>query len=154
MWKILSYQNTIRSVLALTAILVSATQANSENVYNLNQNQTGLNLPGVTLPQGHDEVRAADGTTCRSSVSGNGAFIDVGMIGNQGTSSVEESASVYGRIVIPLGAPKGRVDCRELYNLEVERLKMEIKLLKMGINGGSQTASNMDSLETGWSNPK
>jgi hypothetical protein len=38
----------------------------------INQNQTGFTLPGVTLPQGQDEVHASHGTTCHSDVSGSG----------------------------------------------------------------------------------
>ena len=34
----------------------------------------------VTLPQGQDEVRAADGTTCSSAISGSGAYLDIGVI--------------------------------------------------------------------------
>lgn len=107
----------------------------------LNQNQTGLNLPGVTLPGGHDEVRAADGTTCRSAVSGNGAYVDMGVIGNGNNGDNNTAGAAYGRVVIPLGAPKGRVDCRQLYNLELERLKAEIRLLRQGGGKVVQTSA-------------
>jgi hypothetical protein len=105
--------------------------------YILNQNQNGFDLPGVTLPQGQDEVRAADGTTCSSAVSGSGAYIDVGVIGNRGFTGNGDFAS-YGRVVVPIGKKAKRLDCSKLYELEVERLRMELELLKMGV--GSSTS--------------
>jgi hypothetical protein len=123
---------------AAVALLLSAAlcgPARAGDVYTLNQNQNGFSLPGVSLPQGQDEVRAADGTTCRSAVSGNGAYVDVGVIGGTGTSTGE--MATYGRVVIPLGRTPPRLDCAKLYALEIERLQMELRLLKMGLAQGA-----------------
>ncbi|QPC90888.1 hypothetical protein [Mesorhizobium sp. INR15] len=129
-------------ILTLTLMLAAAgttsTQA-QEQVYNLNQNENGFNLPGVTLPQGQDEVHAADGTTCRSAVSGSGAYVDLGVI--RGNNQSDNGVATYGRVVIPIGRQPKRVDCGRLYELEVERLQLELKLLKMGLGGDGQTAS-------------
>lgn len=125
--------------LALAAAWACASPAVAEDVYNLNQNESGFNLPGVTLPQGQDEVRAADGTTCRSAVSGSGAYVDLGLI--RGNSQSDNSVATYGRVVIPIGRTPKRVDCSRLYELEVERLHLELKLLKMGLGADGQTAS-------------
>lgn len=111
----------------------------AEDVYNLNQNESGFNLPGVTLPQGQDEVHAADGTTCRSAVSGSGAYFDLGVI--RGNNPSNNDIATYGRVVIPIGRTPKRVDCSRLYELEVERLQLELKLLKMGLGADGQTAS-------------
>ena len=131
-----------RTAKVLTAVLLVSPllgqPGRAEDVYNLNQNQTGFTLPGVTLPQGQDEVRAADGTTCRSSVSGSGSYFDLGVI--QGASRYSGDLATYGRVVIPIGRQPKRIDCRRLYDLEVERLQMELKLLKMGL-GEDTTAS-------------
>lgn len=101
----------------------------------VNQNISGFNLPGVQLPQGHDEVRAADGTTCRSAVSGSGAYLDIGIIGNP-DNTASSDVSHYGRIVVPLGKRPKRLDCSRLYDLEVQRLQMELRLMQMGLNRG------------------
>ncbi|MER9655462.1 hypothetical protein NKJ26_18410 [Mesorhizobium sp. M0152] len=111
----------------------------AEDVYNLNQNESGFNLPGVTLPQGQDEVHASDGTTCRSAVSGTGAYLDLGVI--RGNNQSNNDVATYGRVVIPIGRTPKRVDCSRLYELEVERLQLELKLLKMGLGADGQTAS-------------
>ena len=124
---------------ALAVLLFAALPANADDV---NQN-SGFSLPGVTLPQGTDEVRAADGTSCRSAVGGNGAYLDVGVIGKQRTA---DDNAYYGRVVVPLGKSPKRLDCSRLYDLEVERLKLELELAKAGL-GRTQDAE-IDSTET------
>jgi hypothetical protein len=120
----------------LTSVLLAAfplaSEARSEDIYHLSQDQNGFDLPGVTLPQGQDEVRAADGTTCSSAISGSGAYLDVGVIKSNRVLDSGEFAT-YGRVVIPLGRTPKRLDCARLYELEVERLQMELSLLKMGV---------------------
>lgn len=134
----------------LTVALLLPAPAGAEEIYNLNQNQTGFTLPGVTLPQGQDEVRAADGTTCRSAVAGSGAYIDVGVIRGNGSTTGE--MATYGRLVVPLGRHGKRIDCARLYELEVKRLEMELKLLRMGIgDGGTRQAREAGWAEQGWS---
>lgn len=132
----------------LTAVF--AAPAWAEDVYNLNQNQTGFNLPGVTLPQGQDEVRASDGTTCRSAVGGSGAYLDVGVI--QGNGVDVSDLATYGRVVIPIGRKAKRLDCSRLYELEVARLEMELQLLKMGLgaNGAGRTSADAGWADEGW----
>lgn len=125
MWKVLGAAGAIAASMAL---------AQAEDSYILNQNQTGLNLPGVSLPQGYDEVRTSDGSFCRSSVSGNGAYLDMGVIGSQKPDgSTIDNGAVYGRVVVPLGRTGNRLDCRRLYDLEIERLRMEVRLLRAGM---------------------
>jgi hypothetical protein len=141
--------------LALAVAVASAAPALAQDVYNLNQNETGFNLPGVTLPQGQDEVHAADGTTCRSAVSGSGAYLDLGVI--RGNNQSNNDVATYGRVVIPIGRTPKRLDCSRLYELEVQRLQMELKLLKMGVNvDGGTTASVATAAPTaaspGWAN--
>ena len=112
-------------------LLPSIAQADD---YIINQNQTGIALPGVALPNGYDEVRAADGTTCRSAVGGNGAYIDSGIIGGGLSSTGSNSISAYGRVVVPLGERKPRLNCNELYRLELERLQFEVQMLRRGLD--------------------
>ncbi|ESY72348.1 MULTISPECIES: hypothetical protein [unclassified Mesorhizobium] len=141
-------------IVALAAASAGISPAVAEDVYNLNQNESGFNLPGVTLPQGQDEVHAADGTTCRSAVSGTGAYVDLGVI--RGNSQSDNSVATYGRVVIPIGRTPKRVDCSRLYELEVDRLQLELKLLKMGLGADGQTASVAASAPAaaspGWAN--
>ena len=119
---------------ALAMFGATLTAAKAETL-TLNQNQTGFNLPGVTIPGGHDEVRAADGTTCRSAVANAGPYLDVGAVGNQRGGSLRDGA-IYGRFVVPLGRRGGRLDCKRLYELEVQRLETEVRLLRAGLGSG------------------
>ncbi|AZO09495.1 hypothetical protein EJ074_10425 [Mesorhizobium sp. M3A.F.Ca.ET.080.04.2.1] len=145
--------------LSLLAVLAVVGQGFAEDILNLNQNQTGFTLPGVSLPQGQDEVHASDGTTCRSAVSGSGAYLDVGVVRGNDNSQSNRDVATYGRVVVPIGRTPKRVDCSRLYELEVERLQLELKLLKMGLADGGQTASTTSAAATvpqgtsaGWAN--
>ncbi|TIV65865.1 MAG: hypothetical protein E5V74_06730 [Mesorhizobium sp.] len=130
--------------LSLLPALAVVSRGLAEDILNLNQNQTGFSLPGVTLPQGQDEVHASDGTTCRSAVSGSGAYLDLGVIrGNNSSNQTNSDVATYGRVVIPIGRTPKRVDCSRLYELEVERLQLELKLLKMGLGADGQTTGSV-----------
>jgi hypothetical protein len=130
--------------LSLLPVLAVVNQGLAEDILNLNQNQTGFSLPGVSLPQGQDEVHASDGTTCRSAVSGSGAYLDLGVIrGNNSSNQANSDIATYGRVVIPIGRTPKRVDCSRLYELEVERLQLELKLLKMGLGADGQTTGSV-----------
>lgn len=115
------------------------TVSNGNNPYYFN-NQTyssGLYLPQVPQPNGQDEIRAADGTTCRSSMASNNAYLDMGGIGGQDQDGSFASGTVYGRIIVPLGGVPERLDCSALYNLEIERLRHELALVRSGATGGT-----------------
>jgi hypothetical protein len=109
-----------------------------------NSVNNGFSLPGVSLPQGTDEVRAADGTSCRSAVGGSGAYLDMGVIGKPNTEVANNN--YYGRVVVPLGRGPKRLDCVKLYELEVERLKLELELAKAGL--GRAVDPEIDSTQT------
>lgn len=114
-------------------LALAATSASANDLVYLDRSDRGFNLPGVSLPQGQDEVHAADGTTCRSAVGGSGTYLDVGAIKDSLGDSSGRDVATYARVVIPLGAKSSRLDCAKLYSLEIERLQMELRLLKAGV---------------------
>lgn len=109
--------------------------------------------PSVII--GGDDVRSRDGTTCRQgtyakptldfgvSVINGGANSQNGQyslnnaantplaISNSNTSYGNSTYGVYARIVIPLGKDPDRVDCTQLYSLEIQRLQAELERLKI-----------------------
>ena len=93
----------------------------------------GLQLPQLVPSSGQDEIRAVDGTTCRSSISNNGAYVDMGAIAGQNGDGSFGSGAVYGRLVVPIGGEEKRLDCTRLHELEVARLKLELELLQAGL---------------------
>ena len=117
----------------------------------INQNTQGFTLPGVSLPSGHDEVRAADGTSCRSAVAGSGAYVDIGIISDP--NAMRDNTAAYGRVVMPIGRERKRINCAELYELEVQRLRMELKMMEMGLGAGLDTSGASAAAEfsdSGW----
>lgn len=73
-----------------------------------------------------DEIRSAGGVSCRS--GSNGARADFG-ITSEPTTDQGQNNAIYARIIIPIGGPK-RVECNDLYNLELERLRLELQMLR------------------------
>ncbi len=122
--------------LALTAL---TQQVFADSNYYQNNQQFGVNLPQAALPSGSDEIRTTDGSTCRSAVGGDGAYLDVGVVGAPQNQDINATAAAYGRIVIPLGSKSKRIDCSRLYDLEIQRLKMELELARMGASGRRNT---------------
>jgi hypothetical protein len=143
MWEICG--NTRRIVIAATLGLAffSAPACAVDTTVYQNNSQSGITLPNVALQSGSDEIRAGDGTSCRSSIGGDGAYIDSGVIGSPGGNGLEQSGSIYSRVVIPLGEKPRRLDCSTLYDLEVQRLRMELQLAKMGLEAHGQTTSSI-----------
>lgn len=149
MWKIHR-----RASLTAATVLVAMTSFQGIAVAQDSNSNLAFQLPGVSLPSGHDEVRAADGTSCRSAVGGSGAYLDVGVIANP--NDLKATQSAYGRLVIPLAMPRKRLDCTELYKLEIERLRVELQLMQMGIGRSVETPTDTDPgvsdfTDDGWS---
>lgn len=142
----LSYRLT--GALALLFLSASTVYGDSDQ-YIVNQNQTGVTLPGVVMPNGFDEIRAADGTTCRASMANSGAYLDSGVIGDNSSQRI----SAYGRLVVPLGQKPRRLDCDKLYQLELQRLELEVELMRQGLD--PRMRSNPDgnwANDAAWSN--
>lgn len=115
--------------------------------------QQGIYLPSAPQgPGGEDTIESASGTRCRQSINSNNGYVDVGVAGSvrsevptgsRDPSSVfpsgvfvtindrDREALAYARVTIPLGKQPQRIDCSRIYELELERLRQEIALLKM-----------------------
>lgn len=78
---------------------------------------------------------------CSQSINSNGGYLDLGVAGgdlssyydSSGNSSAPQSAVGYARVIIPLGKAPSRLDCGRLYELEIQKLKAEIEMLKIGL---------------------
>lgn len=102
----------------------------------------GLYLPSSpTGPGGEDSIETSSGTRCRQSMNSNGAYLDVGATGSAaspldpqrvyGGDSRDREATAYVRVTVPLGRRPQRIDCQQVYQLEIERLRREVELLRM-----------------------
>lgn len=91
-------------------------------------------------PGGEDSITTSEGVRCSQSINSNGGYLDLGVAGGNlgntysyGSGAAEQAAIGYARIVIPLGTAPERIDCNALYLLEIERLKAEIEMLRIGL---------------------
>jgi hypothetical protein len=99
-----------------------------------------LSMPSAPGSFQSDRFRAGD-LDCSMAI-GSATNVEFGVLGvinnNQsittGATPQNKDIGVYGRIIIPIGAPKGRVDCNVLYQLELEKRKMEIQKLQGELN--------------------
>lgn len=105
----------------------------------------------IAIPQGNnsfqsDRVRAGD-VECQAAI-GSSTNVEFGVAGiiNQNdpfyydqygppmtNDEFVRDIAVYGRITIPIGAPKQRLNCNALYKLELEKKRLELIKLKQEI---------------------
>lgn len=74
-------------------------------------------------------------------MNSNGAYLDVGMAGTAAkpvdnaraiiSDQRDQSALAYARVTIPLGRKPQRIDCGTVYDLEIQRLRREVELLRL-----------------------
>lgn len=93
---------------------------------------SGVALPTNVPNYGQDEVQASGGVACRSSVGGGGAYLDAGVVESEDRFSRSTTAA-YARVVVPLGRRPKRIDCSALYELEIERLRLELEMARMSL---------------------
>jgi hypothetical protein len=121
--------------------------------------QTGFYLPTSTPPAGQDEFRSADGTSCKTTMDG-ARRVELGAFGSggrddqrnslyalpdYGRSPSNSSLGVYGRYVMSLDAPSQRMDCSKLYELELERRRLEVELMRRNLTGADERLDAMAS---------
>ena len=99
----------------------------------------GLALPAAPQNYQSDSVRAGD-LDCSNAIgsSTNLEFGVTGLIDNGRYDSYNNyingpqvgNVGVYARITIPIDGPKERVNCNDLYELELQRKRLEIMRLE------------------------
>lgn len=92
-----------------------------------------LSLPGSSTNYQSDKFRAGD-LDCSNAI-GSSTNLEFGVTGiiNQSSNILKDSPNVgvFARITIPLGKrPKSRIDCNKLYELELEKKRLEVQRLK------------------------
>lgn len=100
-----------------------------------------LNLSIPSAPGNYQSDRFRSGELDCSMAIGSGTNVEFGVVGVIGATNPQvvttdtltsktRDVGIYGRIVIPIGMPKGRVDCSILYSMELEKKRMEIQKLE------------------------
>ena len=92
---------------------------------------------------GSDSIRAGD-LDCKNSIGGSTNF-EIGMTGVINNALVpiigkedpnnpqSKDIGLYARLVIPLDGPSERINCNTLYQLELQRRRLEVERLKQEI---------------------
>ena len=100
-----------------------------------------LSLPNSGSAYGQDSIRTQDGLDCKNAIGG-ATQLEFGMtgivdnyespFGDSNAYGIEQSkdVGVYARIVIPLDAPKERINCNSLYQLELRKKRLEVLRLE------------------------
>ncbi len=113
-----------------------------------------LQLPSAPNSYASDSIRAGD-MDCKNAIGGATNF-ELGVTGivNNAVSPFSsedpnnpqtKDIGLYARIVIPLDAPKERINCNTLYQLELERRRLEVMKLQ-------QELENLKKLQGGFDN--
>ena len=103
-----------------------------------------LSLPGSSSSNGTDSV-SMDQMKCANSISG-GTLFEVGMTGvinnaiaplvgkKDPNNPQSKDIGLYARIIIPLDGPAERVNCNSLYQLMLQKQRLEMTKLRQEIN--------------------
>ena len=108
---------------ALLCILSSSAFAESSSL--------ALSLPSPPLNYQSDSF-SANNLRCSNAVGG-GVNLEYGITGvlsGLNTMSKGKDIGVYARIVIPLDKPKSRINCDDLYQVELAQRRLEIQKLR------------------------
>lgn len=114
-------------------VVIGASKALADN------SSLNLALPNMGSTYGTDSIRAGD-LDCKNAIGGATNF-ELGVTGivDNAVSPFEsedpanpqtKDIGVYARIVIPLDAPKERINCNTLYQLELQRRRIEVQKLQ------------------------
>ena len=115
----------------------------STQIYANSSTSLNLQLPSGGSSFGTDSISAGD-LDCSNSIGGATLF-DVGLTGivNNAVTPIigtedpnnpqAKQLGVYARIVIPLDAPRERINCNTLYQLELQRRRLEVEKLRQEI---------------------
>ena len=103
-------------------------------------NGLNLQLPSPYSNYSYDEVRTTDNFSCKNAIGGSVNF-EMGMTGIVNNADTffsnpdptvpsTKDIGVYARINIPLNAPKERINCNALYQLELRKKRLEVMKLE------------------------
>ena len=101
-------------------------------VVNAESNSLALQLPSPPLNYQSDRFKAG-GLDCSNAVGGatNLEFGVTGVMTDLNSSTARgKDIGIYARIVIPLDKPKARINCNDLFQLEMTQRRLEIQMLR------------------------
>ena len=115
----------------------------------VNSQSLNMNLPNTPQSYQQDRIRAGD-LECSMAI-GSSTHVEFGVVGilneddptynlangdpynNYNYDNFMRDVGVYGKIVVPIGAPKERLNCNALYQLELRKKRLEVEKLEAEI---------------------
>ena len=130
----------------LTLLLLTVT-----SVLQADNSSLNLQLPNMGANYGSDSIRSGD-LDCRNSIGGatNFELGATGIVNNAVSPFSSEDPlnpqtkdiGLYARIIIPLDAPKERINCNTLYQLELSRRRLEVQKLQQELDNLRRLQTN------------
>jgi HAMP domain-containing protein len=116
----------MKRLAVILALVSGAAQADSSSL--------ALQLPTSPMSYQSDSFRAGE-LDCTMAIGGStnlelGVLGGVNNVGGTGLLPQTKDIGLFARIVIPLNAPKSRIDCNQLYLLELQQRRLEIQQLQ------------------------
>lgn len=115
----------MKRLAVILAVIGGSAQADSTSL--------ALQLPTSSMNYQSDSFKAGD-LDCSMAIGGS-TNLELGVLGGVnnmgGTDLLPQTKDIglFARIVIPLNAPKSRIDCNQLYLLELQQRRLEIEQL-------------------------
>ena len=115
----------MKRLAVILAVIGGSAQADSTSL--------ALQLPTSSMNYQSDSFKAGD-LDCSMAIGGS-TNLELGVLGGVnnmgGTDLLPQTKDIglFARIVIPLNAPKSRIDCKQLYLLELQQRRLEIEQL-------------------------
>ena len=94
---------------------------------------SSLSLALPNPPMNYQSDSFSTGSTRCSNAVGGGVNLEYGVTGvlsGLDTNSRGKNIGVYARVVIPLDKPKSRINCDDLYQIELTQRRLEIQKLR------------------------
>tara|TARA_B110000858_G_scaffold32021_1_gene35366 strand:- start:470 stop:832 length:363 start_codon:yes stop_codon:yes gene_type:complete len=94
---------------------------------------SSLSLSLPSPPMNYQSDSFSTGNMRCSNAVGGGVNLEYGVTGvlsGLDTNSKGRDIGVYARIVIPLDKPKSRINCNDLYQIELSQRRLEIQKLR------------------------
>ena len=112
--------------IAVSVWFISAIQVRSDS------SSLAVQLPNPPMNYQSDRFRAGN-LDCSNAIGG-GTTLEWGVTGvvnnNDGNVGQGKDIGLYARIVIPLDKPRSRINCDDLYQLELTQRRLEVQMLR------------------------
>ena len=112
-----------------------------------------LQLPSSPSTYGQDSFRTGD-MDCKNAIGaatnfefGITGIIDnsVGLFGEEDKDNpTTKDMGLYARLIIPLDGPKERINCNTLYKLELQKKRLEVRLLEKELENLKSLQNNFE----------